>query len=484
MTATHVAVIGGGVSGLAAAYRLRCLLGAQAEITVFEQSDRLGGKLRTVEFAGRPCDVGAEAFLARRGEGVELVAELGMADELVHPTQARASVRAGGRTNPLPAHTLMGVPASAEAVRGVLSADALRRVAAEPTLPPIKLRGDVAVGELLRERFGPEVTDRLVDPLLGGVYAGRADALGLRATMPALAGALDGGVGSLVAAAATLVPTPPRQGTARPPVFGTLLRGLGSLVDRLAEASAARVRFGQPVTRLSRTESGYRLEVGSELVDVDGVVLAVPAPSARKLLGEVAPAAASAFDGIELASMAVVSLALPAGAKLPDNSGVLIAAGDRHEDGTPFTAKAFTYSSHKWAHLDGDGPLVIRGSVGRAGEAATLQRDDEDLIRAVRSDLAELTGYTAEPVETAVTRWGGGLPQYAVGHVSRVAVIETAVGTVPGLAVAGACLHGVGVPACIATSQAAAARVAAHLLGRYRRPKGNLDRGTMGEWPA
>ncbi|NUS63623.1 MAG: protoporphyrinogen oxidase, partial [Saccharothrix sp.] len=194
MRAPRVAVVGGGISGLAAAHRLRRLLGPQAVITVVEQSDRLGGKLRTAEVGGRSYDVGAEAFLHRRPEAVDLVVELGLAEQVVHPTKAPASIHAAGDTRPIPAHTLMGVPASVDAVRHVLSDDGLRRVAAEPGLPPIRLDGaDVSVGALLRERFGPEVGDRLVGPLLGGVYAGRTDVLGLRATMPQLATALDSG---------------------------------------------------------------------------------------------------------------------------------------------------------------------------------------------------------------------------------------------------------------------------------------------------
>jgi oxygen-dependent protoporphyrinogen oxidase len=480
MTEPHVAVVGGGVSGLAAAYRLRKLLGPLAAITVIEQTDRVGGKLRTVELAGRSYDVGAEAFLARRGEATELITEVGLADELTHPTTARATVRAGGQINPLPGHTFQGVPASADAVRGVLSDAAVARVADEPALAPIHLDGeDVSVGQLLRERFGPEVTNRLVDPLLGGVYAGHADGLSLRATMAPLAGALDRGAGSLVAAAASLVPAPPQPGTPRPPVFGTLRDGLGSLTDRLAKVADATIEYGHPVRGLRRREAGWTVEFGDHALDVDGVVLAVPAPAAAKLLADVAPVAAAAFGSIELASMAVIALALPADVALPQNSGVLIAGDDHWADGSRFTAKAFTYSSRKWAHLDGEDFLVIRGSVGKAGEAATLQVDDEDLVRAVRADLAELTGITAAPVDTLVTRWGGGLPQYGVGHLSRVAAIETAVAELPGLAVAGASLHGVGVPACIATSQAAAARVAAHLLGRHRGTG-----GTMGVWPA
>ncbi|MFD7655918.1 protoporphyrinogen oxidase [Actinosynnema sp. NPDC059797] len=472
MRALRVAVVGGGISGLAAAHRLRHLLGPAAEITVVEQADRLGGKLRTVEVGGRAYDVGAEAFLHRRPEAAELVAELGLGDRLVHPSRAAASIHAGGATRSVPAHTLMGVPASVEAVRHVLSPEGVRRVAAEPTLPPIRLDGgDVAVGALLTERFGPEVADRLVGPLLGGVYAGRTEHLGLRATMPQLATALDSGVGSLLAAAATTMPAPPQPRVPRPPVFGTLRDGLSTLVHRLAEVADARVRLGLPVRALARLDQGWRLEIGSaaapEHLDVDGVVLAVPAPAARRLLADVAPVASRRYGEVELASMAVVALALPPGSELPERSGVLIAEGERDADGTPFTAKAFTFSSRKWDHLAGE-PVLVRGSVGRHGEAHLLQRDDDELVAAVRHDLARLTGVTATPVDAVVTRWGGGLPQYGVGHLDLVRDIEDAVAAVPGLAVAGATLHGVGIPACVATGDAAAARVASHVLGRIR----------------
>ncbi|ROP37480.1 protoporphyrinogen oxidase [Saccharothrix texasensis] len=470
MSAPRVAVVGGGISGLAAAHRLRRLLGPRAEITVVEQAERLGGKLRTAEVGGRAYDVGAEAFLHRRPEATGLITELGLADGLVHPTAARASVHAAGDTRPIPGHTLMGVPASVDAVREVLSHEGLRRVAAEPDLPPIRLDGaDVSVGALLRERFGPEVGDRLVGPLLGGVYAGRTEVLGLRATMPQLARALDSGVGSLLAAAATAVPAPPRPGVARPPVFGTLRDGLSTVVDRLADA--AEIRLGLPVRALVRREHGWRLEIGSAAapahLDVDGVVLAVPAPAARKLLADVAPAASRRYGEVELASMAVVALALPPGTELPERSGVLLAEDERAADGVPFTAKAFTFSSRKWAHLAGE-PVLVRGSVGRHGEAHLVQRDDDELVAAVRHDLRELTGVTARPIDTAVTRWGGGLPQYGVGHLDLVRDIEDAVAALPGLAVAGATLHGVGIPACIATGDAAAARVATHVLGDVR----------------
>ncbi|MDQ3403288.1 MAG: FAD-dependent oxidoreductase, partial [Actinomycetota bacterium] len=197
----RVAVVGGGISGLAAAYRLRALLGAGAEITVIEQSGRLGGKLRTAEVAGVRYDVGAEAYLNRRPEAAALIGELGLADDVVHPTSARPTVRAGGVVRHLPGRTMMGLPADPAVVADLLSDEGFRRVQREQTLPPIRLGGaDIGLGTLLRDRFGDELTDRLIDPLLGGVYAGSVDGLGLRATMAPVAAALDAGADSLTEA--------------------------------------------------------------------------------------------------------------------------------------------------------------------------------------------------------------------------------------------------------------------------------------------
>ena len=464
---TRVAVVGGGISGLAAAYRLRTLLGPAAKIMLFEQTNRLGGKLRTVELAGVPYDVGAEAFLNRRPEAVALIDEVGLGDALVHPSGARSSVRAGGVTRPIPGRTVMGVPAGPDAVAPILSEDGLRAVAEEPAREPIRLDGnDVGLGKLLRGRLGGELVDRLIDPLLGGVYAGGVDGLGLRATLPALASALDNGAGSLTEAAAKSLPTAEFQDAT--PVFGTLRGGLGTLIDRLAELSTVDIRLGVPVRALEKSQRGWRLLLGAvpaahgpaePTLDVDVVVLAVPAPAARKLLDGVVPAASASYAQVEVASMAVVGLALPPGTQLPESSGVLIGASEQHADGTPFTAKAFTFSARKWTHVGAAEPVLIRGSVGRFGEAATLQVDDAELIRLVRADLAELTGITVSPVDSKVMRWGGGLPQYGVGHLDLVGRIERAVAGIPGLAVAVATLHGVGVPACIATADKAARKI-------------------------
>ncbi len=493
MNARRVAVVGGGISGLAAAHRLRTLLGPSAEIVVLEQRDRLGGVLHTIDLAGMPFDVGAEAFLARRPEVLALLDELGLTGSLRHPTAATATIRAGGRTVGLPRGTLMGVPGAQAQLDGVLSGAGLARVAAEPSRPLGWEPGtDVALGALLRDRFGDEVADRIADPLLGGVYAGRVDTLGLRATVPALASALDSGAPSLTAAASagmapggtlsagTAGPSETRRstdgavgsaatvsGSAAPPpltagpVFGAVRGGYRILLDALVRAAAVEVRTSTTVRALERRDGGWRLVLGPvpapEVLDVDAVVLAVPAPALRRLLEPVVPAAAAAASGIELASSAVVALAYRAAdvAAMPPTSGCLIAADE------PLWVKGVTHSSSKWAHLGEDDLVRLRVSMGRFGEAATLQVDDAELVARARADLRELDGIDADPVDVHVQRWGGGLPQYGVGHLDRIAALESAVATTPGLAVAGAALHGVGVPACVGTARGAAERVAA-----------------------
>jgi protoporphyrinogen/coproporphyrinogen III oxidase len=465
---TAVVVVGGGIAGLGAARELRVLLGDQAKITVIESAGELGGKLRTRELAGRRVDVGAEAFVTRNPTATGLVADLGLSERLVHPVLSAATVHAAGRTVSLPRRTFLGLPENEDEVRAVLSPDGVAKVARERDLPPLELERDpeapdVSVGKVIAERFGRELVDRLVEPLLGGVYAGRADLLGLRATMPALAGT----AGSLTAAVGRVLGPPPSG--QRPPVFGALDGGMALLVDELARQSKAEIRLGLPVRELTRTGGGWRLEIGSaaspEFMTADAVILAVPAPSARKLLENEVPAASAAYARIDVASMAVVSLALPPDVKLPPSTGVLLAVGERHADGKPFTAKAFTFTSRKWGQEPGE-PVQLRASVGRYGEVETLQRDDDELVTAVLADLRELTGVSAAPVERIVTRWGGGLPQYGVGHTAAVSALIAAVGEMPGLAVAGAALRGVGIPATLDTARAAAEAIGAYLTSR------------------
>ncbi|WP_280334388.1 FAD-dependent oxidoreductase [Nocardia wallacei] len=548
----RIAVVGAGISGLVAAYRLRKALGPKLELVLLERSERIGGILRTDDIAGEPVDLGAEAFVGRRPEIPALLGELGLADQLVYPAGKRPLVWSGGAAHPLPERTLMGIPAGPDALAGLVDEATLAWIADEPARPLDWVPGgDMAVGELVAARFGEQVVRRSVDPLLGGVYAGLANSIGVRAALPTLAAALDAGAASLSQAVADALPPPSTA-----PVFGGIRDGYRVLLEALLKAAAPRLETGCAPAQLTRTAHGWRLDLVDEqgtagklgtagkvgtagelgpagqvgatrerraagqvgaagergaagqvgaagergaagqvgaagereaagqvgaagerggagqrgaagelntvgelamVGELDAVVLATPAPVTASLLRGVAPAAAAAMAGIELSSSAVVALALSPDTPLPDNSGILVATGE------PLRAKAFTLSSRKWPHLATRDVALVRASFGRFGDESLLSWSDDDLIAAAATDLSTVTGIPITPITARVQRWHGGLPQYAPGHLDRVAAIEAGLADLPGLAVAGAYLHGVGVPACAASGTAAAEAVLADL---------------------
>jgi oxygen-dependent protoporphyrinogen oxidase len=462
-----VAVIGGGISGLAAAFLLR---NAGLDVTVLEGSPRLGGKLAVSEVGGVAVDSGAEALLARRPEGTGLIGELGLSGQLEVPGTTSAGIWTRGRIHSLPRRQFMGVPAdfSELASTGILSADGLTRAEQDLTMPGADPGADVSVASRVGGRFGTELVDRLVEPLLGGVYAGRCEDLSFEATLPPLAQAARGR-GSLTDAVASLMPAGAEADRPAPsPVFTTLSRGLGTLPPALAAASGAVVRTSAMVRELVRTPSGWRMTVGSahapERVDADAVIIAVPATAASRLLAGIAGPAAAALSEIRYASMAIVTLAYPVSAfpQPVTGSGFLVPPVDGR------AIKAVTFSTVKWPHLRGAEPdlHLVRCSIGRLGEDAVLQRDDADLAALAAADLADAVGVRGAPVDVRVSRWGGGLPQYSVGHLDRVATIKAGILTQPGLAICGAAFDGVGIPACIATARLAADQILAYLGGQ------------------
>lgn len=441
-----VVVIGGGVAGLVAA---RDLAATGRDVLLLEGSPVLGGKLRSAEVAGLTVDVGAEAMLARRPEGVALAAALGA--DLVHPTAATSAVWSRGALRAMP-RSLMGVPFDLDqlAASGVLSPEGLARASHEADTP---VADDMSVGDLVAARLGDELVDRLVEPLLGGVYAGHARRISAAAAVPQLLAMARRG--SLLEQAAA-VPT------STAPVFASLPGGMGRLPGLLAQDGGFEVRTSATVRALARTASGWALTVGpttrAETVEATEVVLAAPPAPAARLLADVAPDAAAALAGIGTASVAVVTLVLRA-QDLPDalldRSGFLVPPLERA------TIKASTFSFGKWAWVRDLDPdlVVLRTSLGRHREETTLQADDEGLVRVSLADLAALAGITARPVGTHVQRWGGALPQYAVGHLAQVARIRADVARQPGLAVCGAAYDGVGIPAVIGSARRAVASV-------------------------
>ncbi len=458
----HVIVIGGGIAGLATAHGL---LTAGVRVTLLEGSDRFGGKLRTGHVAGVGVDVGAESILARRPEGVDLARAVGLGDAVRSPALSAAAIWTGGALRPMPQDHLMGVPGTAAALTGVLSDTGLARVARDAELPPLVLDEDVAVGRLVAERMGQEVVDRLVEPLLGGVYAGDAYRISLRASVPALFEAAREHDSLLAAVRSVLRRRPADRRAPGEPVFAGLDGGLGTLPGAVADACRAAggdLLTGVAATGLRRTGRGWAvaLDDGHSLA-ADGVVLAVPAGAAARLLAAEAPAAAGELAAVEYASMAIVTMAFRREdlARLPRGSGFLVPAVDGR------TIKGATFVSGKWDWAAGADPalFLLRVSIGRHGEATALERDDAALVLAALEDLGDATGLSAKPVDSLVTRWTEGLPQYPVGHCDRVDRIRRYLTGHPGLRLAGAAYDGVGVPACVASGQRAARELFAAL---------------------
>lgn len=453
MERRSVIVIGAGGAGLAAAHRLSTL--GLGQVRVLESSSRLGGNISTVEL-GRPIDAGPDCFITRNPAATQLCLELGLKDELVAPAPLGALLWVRGRLRPLPKDLAYGVPKDmlSLAASGAVSPLGLARAGLEWLLPVRVPPGDLSVGRLVRDRFGDEVFEAVIDPLLSGIYAGNADRLSAEVVVPHLVEALRRGRHLLS------LDGPKRSG----PAFLTLRGGLQRLVAALAASlPSGSIRLGARAVSLSRDESGYRVALSSgEEIEADAVVLATPPRAAATLLDSLSPQAARLLARIESAPVATVVLRYRRGTvDLPDATGFLV---PRREERL---VVGCTFLSQKWPHLgdDGDGDTLIRCAVGRDGASSWQALDDDQLVRAVQADLRAIALIDEEPAAVAIRRFDAGIPQYRVGHQELVAAIEASLVGHPGVALAGAAYHGVGLPASIASGRQAA-ESAAETLAR------------------
>jgi len=450
----RVAVIGGGIAGLAAAWEL-AQPGADVTVTVYEAADRVGGKLRLEQVGGALVDVGAESVLARRPEALTLFEEIGVDRRTTHPAAVGASIVSGGHRWPMPSGTVMGVPSDPESVRGLLTDEEVRRLADEP-VAPLEL-DDVSVGDFVDARLGPAVTDKLVEPLLAGVYAGHARRISLDMAVPALSRAAHEGRSLLDVAREAQLAALSAPAVVMP-VFATLVGGLGTLppaLEAALRAAGVEVRTGAVVRDLRPDGHGWVVSTGPTTDVVrerhDAVVIATPGRPTSRLLADIAPEAARRLGSVDYASMAIITLAVDGRPEaLTGSSGFLVPPVEG------LTIKAATFSTAKWPWLAVAHPerTWLRASIGRHGEEASLQHDDATLVETALADLRSVVGELPDPVDAHVQRWGGGLPQYAVGHRR---VVEGARRELPPtLTLAGAAYDGVGIPACIASGRAAA----------------------------
>ncbi len=441
----RVVIVGGGIAGLAAARALGAASygdrSLELNVTLREASDRLGGHLSTSAFAGRPAvDESADAFLARVPHATALAGVVGV-DELVSPTAQHAAVW-HGRLHDIPDGTVLGVPGK---VAPLLRSSLLSwRAKARALTEPLRRRVDAgdSIGALVRGRFGAEVHDRLVDSLVGSIYAADTDRFSL-AMVPQLEALARTNRSLLVGA---------RAATGRRASGPLFLAPAGGMAD-LAEATAAAatalgvdVRPGAPVHELAIDANGWRVDGDV----VDALILACPAAPARRLLGAVAPLA-DLLAGAEAADVAIVTIAVAAETwpeRLRRRSGYLVPKSVQR------AVTAVSFASQKWEHLADGRSEVLRISIGRDG-VPLGDRTDDALLQAAVTEVSAHIGVDLAPVHVRISRWPRSFPQYRPGHRRWLEGLDRAVS--PGLTLAGASYHGIGVPACIESGERAAA---------------------------
>jgi protoporphyrinogen/coproporphyrinogen III oxidase len=469
MPRASVVVVGGGIAGLAAAWELTGGArgpGEAPRVEVIEADDHFGGPLVTAHFAGRTVDLGPDGFLAYRPEATTLARELGLGDDLEAIDASGASLWLRAALDEIPAGLALGVPTSSAALRGVhgLTWRARLHARRDELLPRrFEVGEDASIGEIVRAKLGDELAYQFVEPMVGGIQAGRIDRLSARSLFPALLDAARRG-GSLMKALRPKDPAPTADGP-RPPMFYSLTGGVGSLPSELVRQLDARgvaLRAKVRVTALRRAPSGaYPWEVDTDdtTTPADAVVLAVPAPVAGRLLGSFDERLES-LQRVESAGAAMVTMSVERSAiQLPEHgTGVLVPLGTSWKGSGTMMVTAVTFLDRKWPHLRRDEDVILRAHVGRIDDRRWADLDDAALVARVGEELTVLLARCGVPAEAIVQRFPEGLPQYYVGHQQMVEQAKAASAPLR-VALAGNAYDGVGIPASIGSGRRAGREV-------------------------
>jgi oxygen-dependent protoporphyrinogen oxidase len=455
----RVAVIGGGIAGLASAFYLR-EIAAAAEfplaVTVLERHGRPGGALWTIRRGGIIAEAGADSFITDEPDAMDLARRLGLEAEIVGIAQANrgASVVRSGRIIPIPAgFSLMAPSRLMPVMRSPIFTPAGKlRIALEPFVPARRTSSDESLAAFVMRRLGREALERLVQPLAAGIYVGNPKLLSMAACFPRFQ-EMERRHGSLYHGCRRTRRTNSEAAGVRYGLFASFRSGISTLVERLETQLGEGLLRNAEVTALAKNNGRWRLTLaGGGQVDADAVICAAPAPVAARILAAVAPGASQEIGAIEYASSAVVNLVYKASDLAPDRFGLGIVVPEIERR----RIIAISYSSRKFAGRVPADKTLLRAFVGGAMHPEMLDLSDEQLLAAVQQEVGDLLGLRAAPEMTMVTRWPDSMPQYYVGHLERIARIEREVASIENLALAGAALHGVGIPACIRTGAAAA----------------------------
>ena len=466
----RVAVIGAGITGLAAAYRLTELAEESPisiEVSVFESASNVGGTIETVERDGFLVERGADSFITNKPWAVNLCDRLGIADELISTQAAhrRALVLRNGQPHPAPDGFMLMSPSK---IRPILTSPLLSpigklRLLAERFVPRRRAEiDDEPLAEFVNRRFGREALERLIQPLVGGIYTADPAKLSLKATLPRFLD-MEREHGSLIRACRG--PSQQRDaGTgARYGLFATPRNGFRSLTDALRKriGASGELNFGERVTALD-----YESEIGSSkawkvqtdtqsTTRFDGIVCTLPAFRAADLASRFSPELSSLLKQIDYASSAVVATAHRlSDFRHPLNaSGLVIPAIEQRR------ILAVSFASQKFAGRAPDDHVLLRTFVGGAMQPEVLNNSDDELCRIVEDELREVVGLNTKPIFQIVTRYNRAMPQYHLGHLDRVAAIEAAAERLPGFELAGNAYRGVGIPDCVHSGESAAERL-------------------------
>ncbi|MGN1401442.1 MAG: protoporphyrinogen oxidase [Bacillus sp. (in: firmicutes)] len=447
-------VIGGGITGLTAAYYLqkeKRQQGLALDIVLIEGSQRLGGKVQTVTRDGFVIERGPDSFLERKTSAARLVKEVGMGHHLVNNTAGKSYVLVRDKLHPMPGGSVMGIPTQIKpfVTTGLFSAVGKARAAADFVLPKSKGTGDQSLGQFFRRRLGDEVVENLIEPLLSGIYAGDIDQMSLMSTFPQFHQVEQHHRSLILGMKKT---TPQKKGPSSKGAFQTVRTGLQSLVEEIEkQLQDVTVMKSAKVSKVSKQENGYRITLSdATCLDADVIIAAVPHLAAYQMFSDYG--FMEAFRDVPSTSVATVAMALDADAVEGDLDGTGFVIS-RNSD---YTITACTWTHRKWPHTVPDGKVLLRCYVGRAGDEAVVDLSDDEIKSIVLEDLNKTMTIKKAPNFTVVSRWKQAMPQYTVGHKQRIEKIKAEMATqLPGVWLSGASYEGLGLPDCIDQGEAA-----------------------------
>lgn len=458
-----VVIIGGGITGLTAAYYLQkeaLLQNLPFEVKLIEASHRLGGKLQTVVQDGYVIERGPDSFLERKQSAVRLAKEVGIADRLINNSAGQSFVVANQQLYPMPGGSIMGIPTELVPfiTTRLFSVAGKVRAAADLIIPRSNMKGDQSLGHFFRRRVGDEVLENLIEPLLSGIYAGDIDQLSLMSTFPQFYQVEKNHRSLILGMRKGKTPQQSNNPTSssKKGIFLTVSTGLQSFIEAIeAKLQPHSVMKGYRVESIKKLGEGYEMELNSkERILADSIIVAVPHHTAASIFSQYEYF--SVFKHVPATSVATVALAFPKEAikKDIDGTGFVVS---RNSD---FSITACTWTHKKWPHSTPEGKVLLRCYVGRPGDETIVDLSDDEIINIVLDDLNKIMNITAKPELSVVTRWKDSMPQYTVGHKDRINdVTEKMSEELPGVFLAGSSYQGIGVPDCIDQAEAAVKKV-------------------------